>query len=71
MCNTSEIEKELKDVISVCDKYIPEITYGTYDGDPKEEVEKFRGELKAAGFEKITAKLQKILIQKANLQFVN
>ncbi len=59
--NTSEIENELQDVIKVCEKYIPEITYGKYDGDPKEEVEKFRGELKAAGFEKITAKLQKIL----------
>ena len=59
--STQEVETELKEVIAVCDKYIPEITYGRYEDSPEEEVRNFRRELKAAGFERITAKLQKIL----------
>ena len=59
--DTTGIVTELQDVISVCEKYVPEITYGRYECDPKEEVEEFRRELKAAGFEIITAKLQRIL----------
>jgi hypothetical protein len=59
--STQEVETELKNVIAVCDKYIPEITYGRYEDSPEEEVRNFRRELKEAGFEKITAKLQKIL----------
>ena len=59
--STQEVETELKNVIAVCDKYIPEITYGRYEDSPEEEVRNFRRGLKEAGFEKITAKLQKIL----------
>ena len=52
---------ELQDVLAVCDKYIPEITYARYDVSPEEEVAAFRAALKEAGFEKVTNKFQAIL----------
>ena len=58
--SADEIDK-LADVIFVCDRYIPEISYGKYECSPEEEVENFRKDLKNAGFEEVTEKLQKIL----------
>lgn len=58
---TAGSDEELQKILAVCDKYIPEITYAEYTCTPEEEVAVFRKELKNAGFEKITYKLQKIL----------
>ncbi|WP_029231252.1 extracellular solute-binding protein [Butyrivibrio sp. VCB2006] len=53
-------EIKLRAVISVFDKYMPEICYGSYDITPEAEVNQFRGELKEAGIEDITRQLQKM-----------
>jgi maltose-binding protein MalE len=58
---TADTEEEIKPILEVCDKFIPEITYAKYSCTPEEEVELFRNALKEAGFEKVTFKLQKIL----------
>ncbi len=58
---SADFGEDLQKVLEVCDKYIPEITYAEYTCTPEEEVAVFRKELKNAGFEKITYKLQKIL----------
>ncbi len=59
--STAEIEDKIDAIIEVCDRYIPEISYGRYDLTPEEEVQNFRQELKDAGFEDVTQYLQKIL----------
>ncbi len=56
--STPEINEEISPIIEIFDKYIPEITYGKYEISPEEEVAKFREELKAAGMNKVTNKLQ-------------
>lgn len=48
-------------IIDIFDKYIPEISYAEYDVSPEEEVERFRQELKEAGFEEVTKEIQKIV----------
>ena len=56
-----ELEERIEEIVAVCDKYIPEIAYGRYDGSPDDEVSSFRAALKQAGFEEVTEELQKIL----------
>jgi len=56
--STAIINEKIKAVTKVCDKYIPEITYGRYDDAPEDEVRKFRKELKEAGIEEVTKYLQ-------------
>ena len=58
---TPEIIGKLSSILEICDKYIPEITYAQYECTPEEEVAEFRRELKEAGFEEITKKIQEIL----------
>lgn len=58
---TPEITEKLEPIVSICEKYLPEITYAKYDCTPEEEVARFRAELREAGFEEITRDLQKIL----------
>lgn len=57
----AEMSDSLDRINKVCSKYLPEIAYGRYDCSPKEEVDKFRAELKKAGFNKVTAQIQSIL----------
>ena len=59
--STEDINKEIKSIVEVFDKYLPAITYGQYDVTPEEEVVIFRQELKEAGIEEVTAKLQRVL----------
>lgn len=59
--STEDINKEIKSIVEVFDKYLPEITYGQYDVTPEEEVTIFRQKLKEAGIEEVTAKLQRVL----------
>lgn len=59
--STEEINLEMEPIIKVFDKYLPAISYGQYDITPEEEVALFRQELKEAGIEKMTRKLQMIL----------
>ncbi len=56
-----EMADSLAKINKVCAKYLPEIAYGRYDCSPKEEVEKFRAELRMAGFTKVTEQIQNIL----------
>ncbi len=51
---------EMEAVLKVCEKYIPEITYGQYEVTPLEEVEAFRKALKEAGFEGLTSQIQAV-----------
>lgn len=57
---TIEYGSEMEAVLEVCAEYIPKITYGQYECTPEEEVEKFRTELRQAGFEDLTTRIQAI-----------
>jgi len=57
---TTNINKTIEEVTKVCDKYIPEITYGRYEGTPEAEVNEFRTALKAAGVDEVKTYLQNI-----------
>ena len=58
--STPAINAELKEIISICDKYIPLICSGKYTESPEVIVDSFREELMKAGFERITGQLQRI-----------
>ncbi len=55
-----EVNANLDDIIAVCDKYIPMISTGQYQGAPEAKVAEFRRELTRAGFERVTGQLQRI-----------
>ena len=57
---TTNINNTIEEVTKVCDKYIPEITYGRYEGTPEAEVNEFRTALKAAGVDEVKTYLQNI-----------
>ena len=57
---TTNINSTIQAVTRVCDKYIPEITYGRYDRTPEAEVDEFRKELQAAGIDEVKNYLQNI-----------
>ncbi len=61
--NFAEIASDprTKEIISIFDRYIPEIAYAQYDISAQDEVALFRQELKDAGFEEVTKEIQKIV----------
>ncbi len=59
--STPEVNAEVKPILEVFDKYMPAIMYGKYSVTPEEEVALFRAELRAAGMNKVTYKLQNML----------
>ena len=59
--DTFDYKEELDKIADICDKYIPEISYGQYDGTAEKKVAEFRAELKKAGFENATERIQKLV----------
>ncbi|MCR5557551.1 MAG: extracellular solute-binding protein [Butyrivibrio sp.] len=57
----ADVQDKISAVIGVCDRYIPEISFGRYNGSPEDEIESFREALKKAGIEEVTKKLQEFL----------
>jgi ABC-type glycerol-3-phosphate transport system substrate-binding protein len=59
--STPQINKEMKKIVEVCDKYVPMIATGQYDKKPEDLVKEFRYELMSAGIERVMGQLQRIL----------
>lgn len=56
--NKQPVEAEIAALTEVSSKYLPSISLGKFD-DPTKAVEEFRSKLKAAGFDKVKAEVQK------------
>jgi putative aldouronate transport system substrate-binding protein len=56
--NKQAVESEIAALSEVSSKYLPSIGLGKFD-DPTKAVEEFRSKLKAAGFDKVKAEVQK------------
>lgn len=57
---TPQINNEMKEIVAICDEYMPRIVSGKYSESPEVIVDSFREELMKAGFERITGQLQRI-----------
>ncbi len=58
--STPGINIELNRIVAIFDRYIPEISTGSYEGSAEDKVAMFREELMKAGFERVTGQLQRI-----------